>query len=148
MRLTNLVGFKKEVEMLNKAQIIGNLGKDPELRTTQGGTSVCNFSIATTDKYKNKEGEWVENTEWHNVVVWGKLADICSQYLHKGKQVYIEGKIQTRSWDDQDGNKKYMTEIVASEMKMLGQKGDSQQSASYPPAPAQVSNEPDDDLPF
>jgi single-strand DNA-binding protein len=133
--------------MLNKVQLIGRLGKDPELRTTQSNTSVCSFSIATTDKYKNKEGEWVENTEWHNIVTWANLADICAKYLQKGKQVYIEGKLQTRKWQDKDGADRYTTEIVANEMKMLGSRSDDQEG--YAPAPT-ASGQPDndDDLPF
>jgi len=135
--------------MLNKVQLIGNLGRDPELRHTQDNTAVCSFSIATAERFKNKEGEWVDNTEWHNIVAWGKLAEICGQYLHKGKQVYLEGKIQTRKWQDQEGGDRYTTEVKAYEMKMLGSKGDSQQSSgNYTPAPTPTNNEPDDDLPF
>ena len=122
--------------MINKAIIVGNLGRDPEVKYTQNGTAVCNFSVATTYKAKDKE----PTTEWHKVVAWGRLAEICGEYLTKGSQVYIEGRLQTRSWDDQDGNKRYTTEIVASEMKMLGGKGKSDN------APEQ---QPDsDDIPF
>ena len=105
---------------VNKVILVGNLGKDPELRQTQSGTSVGNFSMATSEKYNDRDGNKVENTQWHNIVVWNKLADICAQYLTKGKQVYIEGKLQTRSWDDRDGNKRYTTEVVASNLVMLG----------------------------
>ena len=110
---------------LNQINIIGNLGKDPELRYTPSGDAVCNFSVAVTEKYKNKQGEPQEETEWFNVVVWRNLAEICGKYLTKGKPVYIGGKIKTRSYDDRDGNKRYMTELVASNMEMLGSKGDS-----------------------
>lgn len=107
---------------INKVILVGNLGKDPELKQTASGTAVCNFTLATTDRYKNKQGEQQEKTEWHNIVVWGSLAEICGKWLAKGKQVYIEGKIQNRSYDDRDGNKRYITEIVASDMQMLGNK--------------------------
>jgi single-strand DNA-binding protein len=106
---------------VNKAIIVGNLGRDPEMRATQSGTQVANFTVATSRSYNNASGERQEETEWHKVVAFGRLAEICGQYLHKGKQVYIEGRIQTRSWDDKEtGAKKYMTEIVANEMQMLG----------------------------
>ncbi|HIJ80292.1 MAG TPA: single-stranded DNA-binding protein [Desulfuromonadales bacterium] len=109
---------------LNKAIIIGNLGKDPEIRATPSGQSVATFSVATSEKYKNKSGEMVEQTEWHKVVLWGRLADIAQQYLVKGKTVYIEGRIQTRKWEGKDGHDRYTTEIVGETMKMLGGKGD------------------------
>ena len=105
---------------INKAIIVGNLGSDPELRYTAGGTAVCNFSVATSESYKDRDGNMVENTEWHRVVAWARLAEICGEYLKKGRQVYIEGQIQTRSWEDKDGNTKYSTEIKAREMQMLG----------------------------
>ena len=107
---------------MNKAIIIGNLGKDPELRYTASGTAVCNFSMATTDRFKNKQGEQQESTEWHNIVAWGNLADICGKYLKKGSKAMVEGKLQTRSWDDKDGNKKYTTEINISNLEMLDSK--------------------------
>ena len=109
---------------VNKAILVGNLGKDPELRYTPSGTAVCTFSLATTDRFKNKQGEQQERTEWHNIVVWAGLAEICGKYLTKGKQIYIEGRIQNRSYDDRDGNKRYITEIVANEMQMLGRAGE------------------------
>ena len=107
---------------VNKVILIGNLGKDPELRYTASGTAVASFSVATSEKYKDKSGESKEETEWHNVVAWGNLAEICGKYLEKGKTVYIEGKSKTRSYDDRDGNKKYITEVVASQMQMIGGK--------------------------
>ena len=107
---------------VNKVILVGNLGKDPELRYTPSGAAVATFSIATTDRFKDKDGN--QKTEWHNIVAWRQLAEICGKYLHKGKQVYIEGRIQTRSYDDRDGNKRYITEIVADQMQMLGRAGD------------------------
>ncbi len=108
---------------VNKVILIGNLGKDPEIRYTQNGTAVVNFSLATTDSW-TKDGETNERTEWHNIVAWARLAEICNQYLQKGKQVYIEGRIQTRKWEDRDGNTRYTTEVVAQNMQMLGGRGD------------------------
>ena len=109
---------------VNKVILVGNLGKDPELRYTASGTAVANFSLATTERYKDRDGNSQEKTEWHNIVVWRQLAEICGKYLTKGKQVYLEGKIQTRSYDDRDGNKRYITEIVVDQMQMLGRAGD------------------------
>lgn len=109
---------------VNKVILVGNLGKDPELKELPSGTKMTTFTMATTERYKDKQGAQQEKTEWHNIVAWGPLADICAKYLHKGKQVYIEGKIQTRTYDDRDGNKRYMTEIVANEMQMLGRPSD------------------------
>ena len=107
---------------VNKVILVGNLGKDPELRYTPSGAAVATFSLATTNPFKDREGN--RATEWHNIVAWRQLAEICGKYLHKGKQVYIEGRIQTRSYDDRDGNKRYITEIVADQMQMLGSKDD------------------------
>lgn len=104
---------------VNKVIIIGNLGQDPELRYTGGGTAVCNLRVATNESYKDAGGEWVEKTEWHSIVAWGRLAEICNEYLKKGSQAYFEGSLQTRSYDDKDGNTKYVTEIKAREMMML-----------------------------
>lgn len=109
---------------LNKVQLIGNLGKDPEVRAIPSGAKVANFSIATTESYNDKNtGQKVEKTEWHNIVMWRGLAEVAEKYLRKGSQVYVEGRLQTRSWDDQNGQKKYMTEIVADNMVMLGRPG-------------------------
>jgi single-strand DNA-binding protein len=109
---------------VNKAIILGNLGKDPEMRYTQSNTAVTNFTVATTDTWSDKNNQKQEKTEWHRVVAWGRLGEICNQYLHKGKQVYIEGRIQTNEWEDQQGNKRYTTEIVAQTMQMLGRAGE------------------------
>ncbi|RXK89436.1 single-stranded DNA-binding protein [Chlorobaculum sp. 24CR] len=108
---------------LNKVMLIGHLGNDPERRETASGQSVVNFTLATSEGFKDSSGNFQERTEWHRIVAWGKLADICSQYLKKGRQVYIEGRLQTRSWEDnKTGEKKYTTEIVCSDMQMLGSK--------------------------
>lgn len=112
--------------MLNKAILIGNLGADIEKRFTQDGTCVCNLSLATSEKFKNKNGERQEHTEWHRVVMWGKLAEVAEKYLAKGSRVYIEGKIETKKWQDSDGNNRYTTQIRAHDMKMLGSKVTSQ----------------------
>jgi single-strand DNA-binding protein len=124
---------------LNKAQIIGRLTRDPETRTTPQGQSVCTFSVATGFQWKDQQGNKQERTEFHNVVAWRKLAEICAQYLHKGKQVYIEGRLQTRSWDDPSGVKKYRTEIVADDMIMLGNPRDG--GAAPKSAPSAVPND-------
>jgi single-strand DNA-binding protein len=141
---------------LNKVMLIGNLGKDPEVRYTPSGAAVCNFSIATTERWKNKEsGQMEEKTEWHNIVVWGKQAENCKEYLAKGRSAYIEGSMQTRSWDDKDGNKRYTTEVVAQRVQFLtprGAQGQSMaQTAAKPAAAAPQSPPPfdaDDDIPF
>lgn len=110
---------------VNKVILVGNLGKDPEVRFTKGGQAVANFSIATSEKWTDKEsGNKEEKTEWHNIIAWGKLGEVCGEYLTKGKQVYIEGKLQTSNWEDKDDGKlRYKTEIVASNMTMLGHAG-------------------------
>ena len=136
--------------MINKAILIGNLGADPEVRYTPSGTKVTNFRIATSDNRKDKDGNWQKHTEWHQIVTFGKLADICGEYLSKGKQVYVEGRIQTRSWEDRDGQKRYSTEIVASDMKMLGGRGAADNKAEGPAGGGAGSSgpAPDDDIPF
>lgn len=110
--------------MLNKVMLIGNLGRDPEVRSTTSGQPVANFTLATSRRWKDKNGQRQEQTEWHYVVVWGKQAEIAGQYLTKGKQIYLEGRLQTRSWDDrQSGEKKYRTEVVCDNFQMLGTRG-------------------------
>ena len=109
--------------MINKVILIGNLGVDPEIRRTQNGTQVATFNLATTERWRGQNGQTQEQTEWHRIVAWAKLAEICGEYLHKGSRVYIEGKLQTRKWQDQGGADRYTTEIIAREMKMLGGKG-------------------------
>lgn len=138
---------------INKVILIGNVGKDPEVRHLDSGVAVTTFSLATSETYKNKEGQKVTNTEWHNVVLWRGLAEIAEKYVKKGNPLYIEGKIRTRSWDDKDGNKRYTTEIVADIMQMLGSKQSNEgaaASASESTSAVDIENIPagEDDLPF
>ena len=114
--------------MINKAIIVGNLGADPEIRYTNSGSQVATFNVATTERWRDQSGQNQESTEWHRIVAWARLAEICGEYLHKGSRVYIEGRIQTRKWQDQQGNDRYTTEIVAREMKMLDRREERQQS--------------------
>ena len=144
---------------LNKVMLIGNLGKDPEVRYTAGGTAVASFSLATSEKFKGKTGEWEEKTEWHNITLWARLAEIAGEYLSKGKTVYIEGRLQTRKWQAKDGKDRYTTEIVGEKMQMLSGKGEggggqrpaagrpSQQDQSHGSYEEPVFN-PDDEIPF
>jgi len=111
---------------VNKVILVGNVGKDPDVRYLEKGVAIARFPLATSETYKSRDGERVTATEWHNVVLWRGLAEIAEKYIKKGSQLYIEGKIRTRSYDDKDGNKKYMTEIVADQMQMLGKRSDSQ----------------------
>jgi single-strand DNA-binding protein len=140
--------------MVNRVILVGRLGRDPEMRYTASGSAVANFSLATDEFWKDQNGERQRRTEWHNIVVWSKLAETCSQYLTKGKLVYIEGRLQTREWDDRDGNKRKTTEIVASEMKILERKGESgPEHEERPPASAPAPKPmeagiTDDDIPF
>jgi len=135
--------------MINKAIIIGNLGKDPEVRYSQTGGAIASFSIATTETWKKQDGTKEEKTEWHKIVAFGRLAEICGEYLSKGSKVYLEGKIQTRKWENKDGVTQYTTEIVAREMKMLTQRNgeagssDRANQNEEPPFP-----EMDDSVPF
>ncbi|MAG31427.1 MAG: single-stranded DNA-binding protein [Deltaproteobacteria bacterium] len=105
---------------VNKAILVGNLGRDPELRQTPNGQSVCNFTLATSENWTDKSGERVERTEWHRIVAWGRTGEMCAQYLSKGRTVYVEGRIQTREWEDKDGNKRYTTEINANTVNFIG----------------------------
>jgi single-strand DNA-binding protein len=133
---------------VNKVILIGNLGKDPEVRSLEGGAKVASFSLATTESYKNKEGQKVDQTEWHNIVMWRGLAEVAEKYLKKGSQIYLEGKIRSRSWDDKEGNKRYTTEIIADTFTMLGAKREeTSRSTSDPETPA-IAPGQDDDLPF
>jgi len=148
---------------LNKVQLLGRLGRDPEVRYTNNGQAVANFSMATSESWRSKDGNDETRTEWHKVVAFGKLGEICGQYLNKGKQVFIEGRLQTREWQDRDGNKRTTTEIVVSDMIMLGGRGDGggsgggggsrgSQSGSDqgggPPPNNYDQSPPDDDIPF
>jgi len=115
---------------VNKVILIGNLGKDPELKYTGGGTAVATVTVATNERFKDKEGNWQDRTEWHNVVLWQRLAEIAQEYLKKGNKVYVEGRLQTRSWEDKQGQKRYTTEIVASDLVLLGGRGEGAEGGS------------------
>jgi single-strand DNA-binding protein len=138
---------------VNKVILVGNLGRDPEVRYTQNGTAVANFTLATNEVWNDKSGARQEKTEWHRIVVWGKQAEIAREHLSKGKQVYIEGSIQTRQWDDREGNKRTTTEIKAHRLMMMGRAdaGESRMNAAAPPPDAggdEPGPPPDDDIPF
>jgi single-strand DNA-binding protein len=141
---------------VNKAILVGNLGRDPELRQTPNGQSVCNFTLATSENWTDKSGERVERTEWHRIVVWGRTAEMCNQYLSKGRTVYIEGRIQTREWEDKDGNKRYTTEINANTVNFIGPRTSGEPSGSSGGAPSGETGGPsgdsgppmDDSIPF
>ncbi|MEO8217159.1 MAG: single-stranded DNA-binding protein [Acidobacteriota bacterium] len=141
---------------INKVILVGRLGKDPEIKSTPSGSTLARFSLATDEKYTDKSGEKQERTEWHNIVAWNKLAEICGQYLRKGKLVYIEGSIRTDSWDDKEsGQKKYRTEIIAQTMQMLDRKGSDEDSGagfsggqSRPNSKVAEGSFEDDEVPF
>jgi single-strand DNA-binding protein len=139
---------------VNKVILIGNLGKDPELRYLPSGGPVVKFSLATGARWKDKDGQLQERTDWHNIVAFGRTAEVCNEYLKKGSPIYVEGRIQTRSYDDRDGNKRWMTEIIAQSVNMLGRKDEVEVSeaveqSSEPGGPAGAeSQSQDDDLPF
>lgn len=146
--------------MINKVILLGNVGKDPEIRHLDNNVTVASFSLATSETYKNKSGEKVTNTEWHNIVVWRGLAEVAEKYIKKGSQIYVEGKIRTRSWDDKDGNKRYTTEILCENLQLLGrpsgsnsQGGENGQSYSHSSGTSNTADNladlsPTDDLPF
>ena len=147
---------------VNKVILVGNVGRDPELRYTQSGQPVASFSIATNERFKDRDGNWKDRTEWHRIVAWARLAEICGEYLRKGSQVYVEGRIQTRDWEDKEGQKRQTTEVVALGMQMLGRRGEgggpmgggsddqsrggSDESFSQGPPP--TSGGADDEIPF
>lgn len=148
---------------VNKVILIGRVGRDPEIRYTSGGSPVATFSIATDESFKSRNGEQQQHTEWHRVVAWNKLAEICGEYLTKGKQVYIEGSIRSRQWEDRSGNKRTSYEIIARAMQMLGSRADAERAASgagrsasqpseeqpdYNPEPSPEGEITDDDIPF
>jgi single-strand DNA-binding protein len=144
---------------INKVILIGRLGKDPDMRYTPSGTAVANFSLATNSSFKDSEGNWNDKTEWHNIVTFGRTAEIAGEYLKKGKLVYIDGRLQTSSWEDQNGQKRYKTEVIASELQLIGSRGDGDSSSdsgdngasSEDAVPAEdmpPANEEEDDLPF
>lgn len=138
---------------LNRVQLLGRLGNDPDHRVTQSGTEVCTLNIATNENYKDRDGNWQERTDWHRVVLWRKLAEIANKYLNKGAQVMIEGKLQTRSYEDKSGVTKYITEVVADNLYMLGGNSPNDRASEGGPNYSQLndeddSNEFDDDVPF
>ena len=143
---------------VNKVILIGRLGKDPDMRYTPSGTAVANFSLATNSSFKDSDGNWQDKTEWHNIVTFGRTAEIAGEYLKKGKLVYIDGRLQTSSWEDQNGQKRYKTEVVASELQLIGSRGDSESGVDTSAADAEdevpaaedipPANEEEDDLPF
>jgi len=137
--------------MVNRALLIGRLGADPEVRYTPDGAMVTSFRLATDEQWKDKAGEKVQKTEWHRIVTFGKLAEICGNYLSKGKMVFVEGRIQTRSWEDKEGNKRYTTEIIASDMRMLDSRGTGKSqdtNAGETPSSHVGESLPEDDVPF
>jgi len=139
--------------VVNKVILVGNLGKDPEVRFTPSGRAVCKFPVATSEKWTDQQGQKQERTEWHNVVVWGKQAETCGQYLAKGRQVFVEGAIHTRSYDDKDGNKRYITEITARDVRFLGGGGGGARAGqdagfSAPPGEDAPGGPEEDDIPF
>jgi len=142
--------------MVNKVILVGNLGRDPERRSTPSGQQVATFSVATSRKWRDRDGNRQEQTEWHTVVCWGRQAEVAGEYLRKGKQVYVEGRIQTRSWDDkQTGEKRYRTEVICDNFQMLGQRGDGDYSSGPAPDHAPATEHEagggtaeDDDIPF
>jgi single-strand DNA-binding protein len=133
---------------VNKAIILGNLGKDPEVRFLPNGDAVCNFSIATTESWKDKNGQKNDKTEWHNIVLFRKLAEIAGEYLKKGRPVYIEGRLQTRKWQDKEGADRYTTEIVADTMQMLGSRDEAREALSAPAEAPTNFDDMKDDVPF
>ncbi len=142
---------------VNKVILVGNLGSDPEIRTTPGGQRVANFRMATSRSWTGQDGQRQEKTEWHSIVAWGKLADICERFLNKGKQVYVEGRLETRSWQDKEGQTRYKTEVICETMQMLGRAGadrggepamDSPPRGGAPDESLAPAGGSDDDLPF
>lgn len=136
---------------INKVILVGNVGKDPEIRHLQGGASVATITLATSERYKDRSGETRELTEWHTIIAWRQLADLAENYIRKGSQIYVEGKIRSRSWDDQNGQKRYVTEIQADTIQLLGRRGDReanpqpaqpQPQTSYQPQPHQPYHAP------
>ena len=144
---------------VNKVILIGNLGRDPELRYTQGGQAVANFSVATTEKFSSRDGTPQERTEWHRIVVWGKQGENCAQYLSKGRSVYVEGSLRTQEWEDREGNKRRTTEVVAQRVQFLGSRREGAAGSpptesrppdapSGPPSGGSSGPPPEDDVPF
>jgi single-strand DNA-binding protein len=138
---------ERSMASVNKVIVLGNLGKDPELRHLPNGDAVCNFSLATTESWKDKDGNKQDKTEWHNVVIFRKLAEIAGEYLKKGRPVYIEGRLQTRKWQDKEGKDRYTTEIVADQMQMLGSRDEAKEVAKPTQAPTGFEDM-ESDIPF
>ncbi len=137
--------------MINKVILVGNVGRDPEIRSTSSGTPVANFRLATNERRKDANGEWVDHTEWHTVVVWGRMVNVVEQYVHKGRQLYIEGALRTREWEAKDGQKRFTTEVHARELKLLGGRSSSDSRDGASPDYGSLSQGfPDDadDVPF
>jgi single-strand DNA-binding protein len=133
---------------LNKILLIGHLGRDPEIRYTPDGSPVATFSLATSENWTDKNGSRQEHTEWHNIVAWSKLADLCKKYLTKGRQVYIEGRIRSREWTDREGNKRRTTEVIATQMVLLGSRSQSADAGVQPMEPVSRSTSDSDQQPF
>jgi len=138
---------ERNMASVNKVIVLGNLGKDPELRHLPNGDAVCNFSLATTESWKDKDGNKQDKTEWHNVVIFRKLAEIAGEYLKKGRPVYIEGRLQTRKWQDKEGKDRYTTEIVADQMQMLGSR-DEEKEVAKPTQDPTGFEDMESDIPF
>jgi single-strand DNA-binding protein len=148
--LKNLI-WGRVMASVNKVILIGNLGADPELRYTPSGSAVANFNIATTEKWRDKDGQMQEKTEWHRIILWARQAEVAKEYLRKGSSVYIEGRIQNRSYEDKEGVKRYVTEIVGQRMQLLGGRGGGPSESGPPDSPPDAPknlDEEDDDLPF
>jgi len=149
--VSNYINYKSKQERfnvsVNKVIVIGNLGQDPELKHTTTGSAVANFSVATSESWMDKQGQKQEKTEWHRIVVWGKTAESCSKHLNKGSQVYVEGSLQTRQWDDEEGKKRYMTEIRANTVQFLSSKRAEKEQLTAPVASSNTDFTADD-IPF
>lgn len=139
---------ERNMASVNKVIVLGNLGKDPEVRHLPNGDAVCNFSLATTESWKDKDGNKQDKTEWHNIVIFRKLAEIAGEYLKKGRPVYIEGRLQTRKWQDKEGKDRYTTEIVADQMQMLGGRDEAKETIKTSEPPKANFDDMADDIPF
>jgi single-strand DNA-binding protein len=133
---------------LNKVMLIGNVGKEPEVRHLENGVSVVTLPIATSERFKDRNGELREQTEWHNVVFWRTLAEIVEKHVRKGSQIFIEGRLRTRNWEDQHGQKRYATEVVADSLRLLGRRPEGQERHTATPASPEIEQNEGDDLPF
>ena len=136
--------------MINKVILVGNVGQDPDIRSTPSGTRVANLRLATNERRRDRDGQWTDHTEWHTLVVWGRMVDVVEQYVNKGRQLYIEGVLRTRSWEGQDGHKRYSTEIHVRELKLLGGRSSAAGAGTSDSYDAVAQNYPNDvdDVPF